>query len=78
MKRWFHRHEFIRMDGGQALAIDEIMFQFGYGIIGRVAERLLIAKLGPIFQHREHRVKKCCIKNELERAGTVLMNLPVF
>lgn len=46
------------MDGGHTLAIDEIMFQLGYGIIGRVAERLVIAKLGPIFQHRESKVKE--------------------
>ena len=58
MKKWIHRHEFIRSGNGQTLAIDEIMFELGYGIIGIVGERLVMAKLGPIFQHRERRAKE--------------------
>jgi ligand-binding SRPBCC domain-containing protein len=54
---WHHQHHFKQVDGGVQMT-DMVNYAIGYGFIGRVANRLIVAKkLKQVFEFREKVIK---------------------
>ena len=51
-RRWVHRHRFAPEDGGTRMR-DRVEYELPFGILGRLAHRLLVRRqLESIFRHR--------------------------
>jgi ligand-binding SRPBCC domain-containing protein len=56
--KWAHLHRFIKVGVHDTRVIDEVMFEFGFGVIGRVIERFLLPRIISVFSYREQKIKK--------------------
>ena len=55
--KWVHVHRFIQVDDRHTRLIDEVKFEFGFGIIGRIVERIVLRRLENVFSYREKKIK---------------------
>ena len=52
-KIWKHRHTFKEVNCHKTEVIDQIHFEFPYGILSKILESLIVFKIGNIFKHRK-------------------------
>ena len=58
LKKWIHKHNFMQLEKSRTSVIDEITFEIGYGLVGRIIGFIVLAKLRQIFQYRERRTRQ--------------------
>ena len=58
LMKWTHRHYFVKKSDAETRLIDELEFQFGYGLIGLIIERLVLPKIERVFAIREKKIKE--------------------
>jgi ligand-binding SRPBCC domain-containing protein len=56
--KWAHLHRFIKVGDHDTRVIDEVKFEFGFGVIGRVIERFVFPRIISVFSHREQKIKE--------------------
>jgi ligand-binding SRPBCC domain-containing protein len=55
--KWSHLHCFHKVEDHITLVRDEVEFEFGLGLIGRVIESLVYPRLISVFSHREEVIR---------------------
>lgn len=55
---WHHRYRFNEINDCKIRVVDNIEFEFPFGLIGKLLEFYVELKLLKIFKHREHATKK--------------------
>lgn len=56
--KWSHSHYFIKVGDNDTRVIDEVKFHFGYGLIGRIIERVVFPRIKRVFSYREQKIKE--------------------
>ncbi len=58
LKKWKHTHIFQKINENETNIVDEIGFEMPFGILGKLFERYVYAKLTEIFEYRKISTKK--------------------
>jgi len=56
--KWAHLHRFIPVGDQGTQVIDEVKFEFAFGLLGRAIEGIVFPKLEQVFSFREQKIKE--------------------
>jgi len=58
LMHWAHLHRFAKLNDQSTRVIDEVKFEFGFGLIGSVIEIFVFPRIKSVFLYREQKIKE--------------------